>query len=49
LIIVNSIELARQSAAQAEALFPEWDIEVEQGVKHKASGLADVYADLILS
>lgn len=49
LIIVNSIELARQSAAQAEALFPEWAIEVEQGVKHKASGLADVYADLFLS
>lgn len=43
LIIVNSIELARQSAAQAEALFPEWKIEIEQGVKHKASGLADVY------
>jgi ATP-dependent helicase IRC3 len=49
LIIVNSIELARQSAAQAEALFPGWVIEVEQGVKHKASGLADVYADLFLS
>jgi len=42
LIIVNSIELARQSAAQAEVLLPEWDIEIEQGVKHKASGLADV-------
>ncbi|KIM85139.1 hypothetical protein PILCRDRAFT_817121 [Piloderma croceum F 1598] len=42
LIIVNSIELARQSAAQAEALFPEWDVEIEQGVKHKATGLADV-------
>src|ERR1700690_1434291 len=34
LIIVNSIELARQSAAQAEVLLPEWDIEIEQGVKH---------------
>jgi len=44
LIIVNSIELARQSAAQAEALYPQWDVEIEQGVKHKASGLADVYA-----
>lgn len=44
LIVVNSIELARQSAAQAEALFPDWVVEIEQGVKHKASGLADVYA-----
>lgn len=43
LIIVNSIELARQAAAQAQELFPEWEIEIEQGVKHKASGLADVY------
>lgn len=48
LIIVNSIELARQSAAQAEALFPEWDVEIEQGVKHKATGLADVYAKLFI-
>jgi len=43
LIVVNSIELARQSAAQVETLFPEWVVEIEQGVKHKASGLADVY------
>jgi ATP-dependent helicase IRC3 len=49
LIIVNSIELARQSAAQAEALFPEWDVEIEQGVKHKATGLADVYAKLLFT
>lgn len=42
LIVVNSIELARQSAAQAEALFPEWVVEIEQGSKHKASGLADM-------
>jgi ATP-dependent helicase IRC3 len=48
LIIVNSIELARQSAAQAAALFPAWNIEIEQGVKHKASGLADMYAELFL-
>jgi ATP-dependent helicase IRC3 len=44
LVIVNSIELARQAAAQAETLFPEWEVEIEQGVKHKATGLADVYA-----
>ncbi|KAF9044602.1 P-loop containing nucleoside triphosphate hydrolase protein [Hymenopellis radicata] len=42
LIIVNSIELARQSAEQVERLFPEWSVEIEQGVKHKASGSADV-------
>ncbi|KAF7985333.1 hypothetical protein HWV62_6533 [Athelia sp. TMB] len=42
LIVVNSIELARQSAAQVSALFPEWKVEIEQGAKHNASGLADV-------
>ncbi|KAG1825879.1 P-loop containing nucleoside triphosphate hydrolase protein [Suillus subaureus] len=42
LIIVNSIELARQAAAQAAAQFPQWHVEIEQGVKHKASGNADV-------
>ena len=42
LIIVNSIELARQSADQVERLFPRWTVEIEQGVKHKASGSADV-------
>ncbi|KAG2044903.1 P-loop containing nucleoside triphosphate hydrolase protein [Suillus americanus] len=42
LIIVNSIELARQAAAQAAAQFPQWRVEIEQGVKHKASGNADV-------
>jgi ATP-dependent helicase IRC3 len=42
LIIVNSIELARQAATQAKQLFPDWSVEIEQGVKHKASGTADV-------
>ncbi|KAJ7786259.1 P-loop containing nucleoside triphosphate hydrolase protein, partial [Mycena metata] len=42
LIIVNSIELARQSAEQVGRLFPNWTVEIEQGTKHKASGLADV-------
>ncbi|KAJ7293530.1 P-loop containing nucleoside triphosphate hydrolase protein [Mycena rebaudengoi] len=42
LIVVNSIELARQSANQVTRLFPEWTVEIEQGTKHKASGLADV-------
>ena len=42
LVIVNSIELARQSAAQVERLFPEWTVEIEQGTNYKASGLADV-------
>lgn len=49
LIVVNSIELARQSAAQTQALFPEWGVEIEQGIKHKASGLADVYVKLSLT
>ncbi|KIY64218.1 P-loop containing nucleoside triphosphate hydrolase protein [Cylindrobasidium torrendii FP15055 ss-10] len=42
LIIVNSIELARQSADQVEKMFPKWTVEIEQGAKHKASGMADV-------
>ncbi|KAJ6519770.1 P-loop containing nucleoside triphosphate hydrolase protein [Mycena sanguinolenta] len=42
LIVVNSIELARQSAEQVGRLFPDWTVEIEQGAKHKASGLADV-------
>lgn len=42
LIIVNSIELARQSANQVSNLFPKWSVEIEQGTKHKASGSADV-------
>ena len=42
LIIVNSIELARQAADQAKNLFPHWSVEIEQGTKNKASGLADV-------
>ncbi|TFK77148.1 P-loop containing nucleoside triphosphate hydrolase protein [Pluteus cervinus] len=42
LIIVNSIELARQSAEQVARLFPQWSVEIEQGNKHQASGFADV-------
>jgi ATP-dependent helicase IRC3 len=42
LIIVNSIELARQSAMQVANLFPTWSVEIEQGHKHRASGNADV-------
>lgn len=42
LIIVNTVELARQSAEQVTRLFPAWTVEIEQGVKYKASGLADV-------
>lgn len=47
LIIVNSIELARQAAAQAITLRPDWQVEIEQGVKHRASGLADVYVIVV--
>ena len=41
LVIVNSIELAKQAAAQAKHLRPDWVVEIEQG-KHKASGNADL-------
>lgn len=41
LVIVNSVELARQTAEQARRLFPQWTVEIEQG-KHHASGLADL-------
>lgn len=42
LVVVNSIELARQSAEQAAKLFPHWSVEIEQGTKHNASGMADL-------
>ncbi|PFH54425.1 hypothetical protein AMATHDRAFT_134467 [Amanita thiersii Skay4041] len=42
LIVVNSVELARQSAEQVARLFPDWTVEIEQGTKYKASGAADV-------
>ncbi|TFY67144.1 hypothetical protein EVJ58_g1811 [Rhodofomes roseus] len=43
LVVVNSVELARQAAAQAERLHPEWKVEIEQGVNYHASGEADLY------
>lgn len=49
LIIVNSIELARQSAQQVAVLFPHWTVEVEQGAKYRASGLADVYVFILVT
>lgn len=42
LVVVNSIELARQAAEQARKLFPQWSVEIEQGPKNKASGMADL-------
>ena len=42
LVIVNSIELARQAADQARKLFPHWTVEIEQGARYNASGFADV-------
>lgn len=42
LIIVNSVELARQAVAQAEQTHPHWKVELEQGTSHRASGRADV-------
>ena len=42
LVIVNSVELAQQAADQARKLFPHWTVEIEQGTRHTASGLADM-------
>ncbi|RPD69811.1 P-loop containing nucleoside triphosphate hydrolase protein [Lentinus tigrinus ALCF2SS1-7] len=41
LVVVGSIEVAKQTVDQARKLFPHWTIEVDQG-KQKASGLADL-------
>jgi len=42
LVIVNSIELAKQAAAHARRQRPDWTVEIEQGGRHKASGDADL-------
>ncbi|KAG8916856.1 hypothetical protein FRC01_002836, partial [Tulasnella sp. 417] len=42
LILVGSIELARQAAAQLQILCPDLTVEIEQGQKHRATGRADV-------
>ena len=42
LVIVNSIELAKQAASQAKHMRPDWVVEIEQGSKHRASGNADL-------
>ncbi|KAJ3525726.1 hypothetical protein NM688_g8361 [Phlebia brevispora] len=42
LVIVSSVLLAAQVYRQAKNLFPEWNIEIEQGGEHNASGLADL-------
>lgn len=42
LIMVNSIELALQAANAVTSMFPDKTVEIEQGSKYKASGLADV-------
>jgi len=47
LIIVNSVELARQSAEQVQRLFPKWTVEIEQGSKYKATGNANVSVALL--
>ncbi len=47
LIIVNSIELAMQASDQLKRLFPDMTVEIEQGVRCKASGSADVYVALL--
>ncbi|KZV93999.1 P-loop containing nucleoside triphosphate hydrolase protein [Exidia glandulosa HHB12029] len=42
IVIVNSVELAKQAAAQAERLFPDMTVEIEQGQKHVATANADI-------
>lgn len=42
IIIVNSVELARQSAEQVKKLYPELSVEIEQGAKYQATGCADM-------
>ncbi|KAF8306196.1 P-loop containing nucleoside triphosphate hydrolase protein [Clavulina sp. PMI_390] len=42
LIIVNSVELVRQTAESVRRLFPQLTVEIEQGSKNNASGFADV-------
>ncbi|EPQ60619.1 P-loop containing nucleoside triphosphate hydrolase protein [Gloeophyllum trabeum ATCC 11539] len=42
LVIVNGRELAYQAAEQARKLRPDWEVDIEQGQKHRASGRADV-------
>jgi ATP-dependent helicase IRC3 len=42
LIIVNSIQLARQTAEQARKLIPHLAVEIEQGIRYQATGLADL-------
>ncbi|VDB99642.1 unnamed protein product [Peniophora sp. CBMAI 1063] len=42
LVIVNSVELARQTASLAQKLRPDWSVEIEQGGKYNASGRADL-------
>jgi ATP-dependent helicase IRC3 len=42
LVIVNSIELARQTAALAQRMRPDWQVDIEQGAKYHASGTADL-------
>lgn len=42
LILVNAVALAEQAAATVRRILPHLSLELEQGTKHKASGVADV-------
>ncbi|GAA96215.1 hypothetical protein E5Q_02879 [Mixia osmundae IAM 14324] len=42
IVLVHSIELARQAARHITSAWPDLIVEIEQGAKHKASGQADV-------
>ena len=42
LVVVGSVEIARQTVKLLNRLFPKWSVEIEQGT-NRASGHADVY------
>ena len=42
LVVVGSVEIARQTVKLLNRLFPKWSVEIDQGT-NRASGHADVY------
>jgi len=42
LVIVNSVELALQTASLARRIRPDWKVEIEQGAQNHASGTANL-------
>jgi len=42
LILVNGITLAQQAAERAKRMFPHMTVDMDQGARHVASGVADI-------